>query len=324
MKHIFITGISGLLGTNLAHHLLEQGYKVTGLVRKTSSYKGKAHANLKLIEGELFGNFLPIFKQMDAIVHVAAATTQNITKYGYYHKINCESTIQLFQAARLSDVQKFVFVSTANTIGNGPLYNPGHEERAASYPYSESLYAKSKREAESYLLSSKTEMDISIVNPTFMLGAFDSKPSSGKIITRALQKRLVLYPPGGKNFVNVKDVCIAIEKCLTNSAKRQQFVIANANLSYKQFYQKLNTITHQERKLIEIPKTALKFAGIIGDLLRFFKVQTQLSSVNMKMLYAHNYYSNKKSVQELNTTYRPIETAIIDAVDYFNQNQNLR
>ena len=39
-----------------------------------------------------------------------------------------------------------------------------------------------------------------------MIGAFDTKPSSGRIILFGLKIRLVVCPPGGKNFVHVKDV----------------------------------------------------------------------------------------------------------------------
>jgi hypothetical protein len=42
--------------------------------------------------------------------------------------------------------------------------------------------------AEDFLINHKDVMDIVIANPTFMLGAYDAKPSSGRIIMMAWRK----------------------------------------------------------------------------------------------------------------------------------------
>ena len=39
MKTCLITGINGFIGSNLAKRLLENGYKVKGLIRKSSDLK---------------------------------------------------------------------------------------------------------------------------------------------------------------------------------------------------------------------------------------------------------------------------------------------
>lgn len=319
MKNVFITGVSGLLGTNLAHHMLKQGYKVIGLVRSKRSYKGNYHPNLELVEGELFYDFLSLFKQVDCVIHIAAITDQNIPRYDKYHQINYEACKQLFLAAKLAKVKHFVFVSTANTMGNGSIEDPGKENHVAKFPFTESFYAKSKLNAENYLLKNQEGIKLSIINPTFMLGAYDSKPSSGKIILRALKKSIIFYPPGGKNFVHVDDVCQAIIKSMFAKDSGQRYLIGNENLSYKDFYKKLNDLFGQKSLLIRIPKNILDTMGHIGNLLRYMGLFTPLSSINMKMLYADNYYSNEKSITDLDLVYQPIDKGISEAIAYFKE-----
>lgn len=183
--------------------------------------------------------------------------------------------------------------------------------------FKQSHYAKSKLEAENYLLKNKHKIDTVIINPTFMLGAYDTKPSSGKIILMGWNKRLIFYPPGGKNFVHVKDVSFGIIKAIEKGVSGEKYLLANTNLSYKEFFTTLNRLTDQNPMMIQIPKQLLITMGYFGNLLRKLKINTSLSITNTKILCIENYFSNNKSIKQLDMSYQPIEKAITDAVDYF-------
>jgi len=321
MKTVFVTGISGLLGTNLAIDLLENGHKVLGLVRDKKRYKGISHPNLELIERSLEDDLAPWLDIAEVVVHVAAETRQNLTSYSDYLKINFVATQHLYDSAVRSTVKKFVFVSTANTMGYGSLEDPGHEGREVRFPFSDSFYARSKIEAENYVLRKASEMETIIVNPTFMLGPYDTKPSSGKIILMGWKKRFIFYPPGGKNFVHVRDVSDGIIKALESGRHGERYLLAHENLSYRQFYEMLNAVADQSARLIAIPKQALMLLGHFGDLLRKLGIRSSLSSTNTRILCVNNYYSNQKSREKLGLNYSSTDQSIRDAIDYFNQEE---
>ncbi|OFY43490.1 MAG: dihydroflavonol 4-reductase [Bacteroidetes bacterium GWF2_40_14] len=328
MEKIFVTGVNGLLGTNLVNTLLERGFYVIGLVRNRAKYHGSVSKNLELVEGGLTDDsietLVPILMDCDYIVHVAAETSQSMLRYSDYRKINYEATVHLFEAAVMCNIKRFIFVSTANTLGYGSCNrvndfqgNSGSELAGIRAPFDKSFYAQSKREAEIYLLENKHRTDVIIVNPTFMLGAYDSKPGSGKIITMFWKKPVIFYPPGGKNFVHVADVADSIIKSFSQGINGEKYLLANENLSYREFFEKLNTQTKRNSLMIKIPAFVLLFLGFIGDIIRIFNIKTSISSVNMKILCIYNFYSNKKSVADLHVTYQPIDMAISDAIKYF-------
>lgn len=319
MKTVFITGISGLLGTNLAHSLLKQEYKVIGLVRNKLSYKGMQHPNLSLVIGDLFSDLSQCLPHVDIVVHAAAATHQGLPKQSDYDNINCKSTIMLYLNALQFKVKRFIFVSTANTIGYGVSSKDKNESRPIRYPFDHSLYAKSKLAAENYLLEKKSTMDLIIINPTFMLGGWNSKHGSNKIVLMGLHKKLVFYPPGGKNFVHVQDVVQAIIKSFVAGKSHEKYLIAGENLSYFAFFDKLRKLTHQETMLVKLPSCLLMILGIVGEILRLCGVQSSLNVNNMRILGINNFYSNEKSIRELGVRYSSIDQAIVDAVDYFTQ-----
>jgi dihydroflavonol-4-reductase len=320
MKRVFVTGANSLLGTNLIHLLLSNGYFVKGLVRNITKYKGYLSPHLQLITGGLFDDYTKILADVDYVVHTAAITCQSLVNYNDYLKVNRNSTIQLFHAAIKCKVKKFVFVSSANTIGHGSSISPGNESCVVGKPYRDSLYARSKKETEENLLSLSAEMETIIVNPSFMLGAFDTKPSSGRIILMGWKKKIIFYPPGGKNFVHVKDVALGIVRSLESGRNGEKYLLVNENLSYREFFEKLNSVAYQNPLMIMVPRLLLTGIGIFGELLRKSGIETSLSWVNMRILCTSNFYSNTKSVTELGMNYMPIEDAIADALCYFKKN----
>lgn len=317
MKSIFITGVTGLLGTNLANELLKLGYRVTAIARDPDKYFGIRTENLHLIKKDLFDDYGVYLKDVDIVVHIAAVTATNLLKYKEYEKVNYLATTRLFEKAKEYKVSKFIFISTANTIGYGSFENPGTEENEIRKPFSNHYYAQSKLQAEKFLLNQVGDMEVKILNPTFMIGANDSKPSSGKLLLMGLDKRLVFYPPGGKSFVPVNDVVSAIINSFTKGKSHEKYLIAGYNLSYKAFFKKLKSITKQSQILVPIPKTILLLLGAIGSFLRYLGITTSLSLANMKALCINNYYSNQKSKVDLGISYSSLDNAVKESVDYF-------
>lgn len=319
MKNVFITGITGLLGTNLAEDLLKEGYFVKALVR--NNFNEFSHPNLQQIQGNLFDEYTKELSQTDVFIHIAAETNQHLTKNEDYYKTNVEATQHLFKTCEKTGDKKFIFVSSANTMGYGSILNLGDETQPMKGPFTNSMYAKSKWKAEQYLLSNQSIVEVVVINPTFTIGKYDSKPSSGKIILMGWKKKLIFFPPGGKNFVAVKDVSQAIIQSIELAKNGERYLIGNENLSYKDFFIRLNKITSQNPIMIKIPKFLLLFTGYFGDIIRCLNIKTNICSANMKILCIHNYFSNKKSREELNIKYSPINNSIKEAIQYF-ENRN--
>lgn len=320
MKKVFVTGATGLLGTNVIIKLLKDGYFVIALVRQKSKYLGEEDKNLKLIEGDLAADLSLFLKEVDCFIHIAAETRQDLLSYEDYKNINYDMVVKIFTQAKVCGIKRFLFISSANTLGYGSVENPGNEQKIQHYPFTKSHYAQSKVEAENYLLQHRNIMDIVILNPTFMIGAYDSKPSSGKIIFWAWKKKLIFYPKGGKNFVHAEDAANGVVEAVKKGKNGEKYLLAQENLSYKEFFMKVNKITDQNPVMIPIPNTILKILGWIGDGLRKLNIKTNLCSPNMKALQICNYYSNQKSVNELGIKYQSIDKAIKDAVQYFTKN----
>lgn len=314
---VFVTGSSGLLGTNLILELLENGFLVKGLIRNFSSYQGTPHNNLELVQGNIMDDLSLHLRDCDYVIHTAAETNQDILEYQHYRKINVQGTLNLLEAAIQESVKKFVYVSSANTVGVPDFSKKEAENVTMKFPFTRSFYALSKLEAETALLQNKAKIDIVIANPTFMLGAYDIKPTSGQIILMALNKKFILHPPGGKNFVHVRDVAKGLIHCLQNGRNGEKYILSGTNLGYRDFFLLVSKYTGQKPTLIQVPEAILKPLGLIGDQLRKLRIKNNIHSVNMHSLCLNNYHDNSKSKSEFNMEYRSVEEAIKDALLFF-------
>ena len=320
---VLVTGANGLLATNVIAELLTEGYHVRGLIRNPSSFRYRQHPHLQLIQGDIT-NRQDIEAAMQGciyVVHVAAITAQHFLRYVDYQDVNVTATRNLIEAAIRFDATKFIYVSTANTFGYGTKEAPGCENLPIKSPFDKSLYALSKLDGQSVALSYKSRINVVVVNPTFMLGPYDSKPSSGRIVLLGQRKRILFYPPGGKNFIHVQDAARGVIKALEKGKNGEAYLLANENLSYKEFFQKMASKTGNHPLLIMIPRPLLLVAGVVGSMLRVFGVKTEVSLTNMRILCINNYYSNKKVVKGFGLSVQPIEKAIADCLEWFSSNR---
>lgn len=323
---ILVTGANGLLGHHVVMQLQQMHHDIRIIVRGSRDlYFDKT--GIEIIHGT-FTDYISLKKAADgcdAIIHIAALTAQNLLHYDDYRNINTVGAANIIRVANELNINRLVFVSTANTVGYGSPEKMADERCDIEYPFSKSFYARSKVEAEKLFVaaSKKAGRHVIIINPTFMIGSHDVKPSSGKLMLMGYRRRWMFTPKGGKNFVAVTDVATAVCNALTIGQNGERYLASGVNLSFKEFYQIQSRVGGYKQKLIKIPNAILQMAGKAGDFIRMFGVKTEISSMNLNQLLIKEYYSNKKAVEELKMPQKPIEQAIEEALNWFSERNKI-
>lgn len=320
METVLVTGANGFLATNAIAELIEAGYAVRGILRRKDTYIGKQYPDLELVEGDFTdsGFIRGAVEGCTFIVHIAAMTGQT-GKYEDYHRVNVEATLRLAEAGIEAGTRRMVYVSSANAFAYGSAEEPGDETRPTRPPFTESLYALSKAEAQNELKKYAGRLEIVTVNPTFMLGPMDARPSSGKIILMGYGKRIMAAPPGGKNFVHVGDVGKGIVAALEKGRNGEAYLLSGENMDYHTFYSTLSRISGKKMSLIRVPAWLLLGVGHICSGLYRIGIRTDATLPNMKLLCIDNYYTNAKARRELGLTFRSTEEAVRDALAWFRE-----
>lgn len=312
--NILLLGASGLLGHNVAQKLLSQNHSVTVLVRDPSKFK-ISHPRILPRKGNILSkeDLLEAMKGCDAVINCAGTTNMSLLHLEDYRPVNSHLCSLITDAMEALGIKTLVHVSTANTIGFGKEGMPASEKEMIEFPFSESFYAKTKLEGELLLkefAEKHQDGHLVIVNPGFMIGAFDTKPSSGALLLAAYRKPIMVVPKGGKSFIHVQDAAEAIVNALQMGRNGERYLLTNENLSLKEFYALQARVMGYRQWMIQIPNWLLTTAGWLGDGLRALGIPTQLCTRNVRQLMVMEYYNNSLARRELKMAASPIESAV--------------
>jgi dihydroflavonol-4-reductase len=323
---ILVTGPDGVLGSNLVRELLKRNYFVSVLLEP-----GKDPITLKdLPINRFYGNILDknalesAFVNKEIVFHCAASTSMFPARSEIVNKVNIEGTQNVVDLSLKHSIKKLIYVGTANSFGYGTSQeNPGKEGN----PYVSAKfgldYMDSKYYAQQLILTAVREQNLPalVVNPTFMIGPYDSRPSSGAMVLGIYNRKVPGYTVGGKNYVAVKDVTIAMANAITLGKIGECYIVGNVNLGYKEAFEKIAKTVGVKAPQRKLSTSIVKTYGSLNSF--FAKVFGYYPAVTKELAVIsceNHFYSPEKARKELNMPTTPIEVAIKECFDWFEQN----
>lgn len=325
---IFVTGADGLLGNNLVRLLIADGYDVKVFIQQGKDLGYLKGLPIEASYGDLL-NYEELTSAMtgaEVVINAAAVTDTWPNQGSLYWKVNVDGVENVIKAVRELKVKRLIHVGTANSFGPGDMEKPGTELDPFDGEKYGLDYITSKYKAQEIILKEAKENKLPalIVNPTFMIGPYDVKPSSGKMIISVIKGKVPGYSPGGRNFVYVKDVAQAIVNAITKGEIGECYIASGVNMTYKDMFAKMAGIFNVKPPSIAIPSFAVLIYGGILSLVGKITKKEQVISYPLALISNEfHYYSNKKAVEELDMPETDIEFAIKEAVDWFKQENYL-
>ena len=316
---ILITGATGFLGNNLARTLIDQHHDVSVTLRHSSNRKSLDGLAVDRIEADLNvpADVSMAIKDVDVVVHSAAMIQIGWTKLEESRKINVEATSLIAQAARRKNI-RMIHVSSVDALGMASETEPG-DETQLDPPNPACSYVVSKREAESaVILEVSNGLDGVIVNPGFMIGPNDWKPSSGEMMIAIANKFIPFAPAGGCSVADVRDVADGIVSAIEHGQTGQRYILGGHNMSYLELWQLMAKTLERRGPKRKLPNWMAGLAGRLGDMkTRLFKREPQINSAATQMGQMFHYYSSDKAKNELGYKIGSVEDAVGDAWDWF-------
>ena len=153
LNHVFITGVAGFIGSNLADRLLSDGASVTGWDNLSTGQErfldgAKKHPKFRLIRGDNLdlAALTAAMKGADFVLHLAANAD---IKDGWQHprkdlEQNTIATFNVLEAMRANGVKRIGFSSTGSTYGEALVTPERPTPETDLFPIQTSLYGASK------------------------------------------------------------------------------------------------------------------------------------------------------------------------------------
>lgn len=163
-----VTGANGFVGSHLVDHLLERGWKVRCLVRRTSDLRWLPEDEVEMVFGSLSNGegLSEAANGVDYVFHGAAVT--RAPRESVYFEVNAGGTRRLLESIS-GGVKRFVQVSSLAAGGPSAAGAP-RKESDADAPTG--FYGRSKLEAER-MVREAGDIPWTIVRPPSIYGSRD-------------------------------------------------------------------------------------------------------------------------------------------------------
>ncbi|MEM8613051.1 MAG: SDR family NAD(P)-dependent oxidoreductase [Cyanobacteria bacterium P01_H01_bin.105] len=332
----FVTGSTGLLGSNLTRLLLSQGFEVIALTRELTKANKvlEEHPSLKVIQGDLqeVEDFAPYLKGCNVVFHTASYFRESFD-YGDHWKqlkaINVDATIQLLEAADKAGVSKVIYVSSAcGCVGIIRGGAPSNESTPFQEFNHKNPYFKSKLMAEeaisNFLKSHK--LPVVLILPAGMMGPNDAAPTEmGRFVLNFIKGKAPVIPSGGFPIVDARDVAMAMLSAVYSGQPNERYLVTGGYYSVSEIMHNLSEITGQPVPSKKLPRFAVRLWAFIQDLIGRLKGQKPFIPGDMiRIMLSRQWFDASKSAKGLKTSYRPFKDTIKDTVQWYQQNGYLR
>lgn len=317
MKYL-VTGASGLLGNNIVRHLLASGEQVRVLHRAGTDQRSFHGLDLDLRTGNVRDapSVQSAAAGVDIIIHSAGHVHIGWSQQAEHQAVNVDGARNVAAVARASGA-RLVHVSSVNALGLGRLDNPATEETALPGAI-HCPYVVTKRAGEA-AVRKEMEQGLSavIVNPGFMLGPWDWKPSSGKMLLE-VARFAPLAPTGAFSVADARDVAAAIVAAAKTPAASGRYILGGHNLTYFDAWRKFAAAAGKRGPRFRAGPFNRWVGALAGDLWgRITGREPNLNSAGMRMSCQQHCFSSAKAGKELAFRNRPLEESIRDAWNWF-------
>lgn len=265
-KNILITGASSILMHELIKKINEKEFIIWAVTRDSAKI---SNPKIKLLEGNIrdpsFINSIVLDNKIDIVIHAAAIThTGNAQEY---FDVNLQSTINLVDASKQNNVQKFIFIST----------------RAAGKD--SGAYGISKLKAEEYI---KTNVDQwLIIRPSEIFGG-NKKEGIDKLINDLLHKKIIFCPMNLKSklypIFNGDAAQVIYDLVFEQHLDRKVITInGKEGFSYYELIDKICKTMKKKVHIIPVPKIIM---FTIKWIVEVFKIKTSFVPDQISRLYS--------------------------------------
>jgi dihydroflavonol-4-reductase len=264
---VFVTGATGLLGSNIVNAFLSEGHAVRALARTPAKTAGLyVPGDVTVIQGDLgaIGAFAGQLAGCDLLVHAAAYFREYYAPGDHWdmlYRTNVDGTRDLLNAAAGHGIGKVVYIGTSGLIG--PPVPPGNVSDESTPPGKrthENLYFRSKLLAEEAIAEWSREHPTAVMHilPGWMFGPGDTGPTgSGRMVLDFLARKLPGIAPGRAAVVDARDVAGAVVRAAERGRSGERYIVGGRAATLQEIVETLERVSGVPAPRLRLPYFAI-------------------------------------------------------------------
>lgn len=310
-----------MLGRFVCAHFASLGVPVVGICRSTSTKPAQPGVTWR--EADL-ADPLALARALegaDTVIHAAAIVSFDPKQRQSLLEANVQGTAHVVNACLEQGTRHLIHVSSVAALGRSKGLPHIDETATWSTDSLESDYGLSKHQAELEVFRGQEEgLTVSIINPSMILAPVTDGRSSARLFDYVWQGR-AFYPTGSINYVDVRDVVAALEALYHNPQPGQRFILNADSLPYREMFREMAQRLGKKPPFVEVPYWAAIAAGWLSETWAAWRGAELLVSRQTARLAKETFhFENKKAVNQLGMTFRPLAETLDWCCAAYRQN----
>jgi len=139
-------------------------------------------------------------------------------------------------------------------------------------------------------------------------------------VERFLRRQIPAVPPGGLNFVDVRDAAEATLAAMERGRPGQRYLLGGPNWTFREFFARLERVAKQSGPRLRLPNgVARAGAFLLERAYRAAGREPPIDRVSVEMSEHFWYVDSSKAERELGFAARDPQLTLADTVKYLRQ-----
>ena len=326
MRRAFLTGGTGFVGHGIARALVEAGFEVRALVRRSAAEPDLdrlARLGVERVTGDLLdpGSYQAALAGTEAVFHAAAIHATWVKDPDAIYQVNVEGTRRLHGAAIRAGCTHFVHTSSIKTMGITP---GGLSDEATPYQLwaLDGHYGRSKKMAEDYLIQAPPEISVKILNPCAVIGTGDGHGTpTMAILRKAMASRMFVGVDTSMGLVDVEDVGRAQVLALDRAPDKARHLLCAGNMTLGDLVRAAARIAGRRTWFLPLPFTlAMAVAGSSEFTARILPLPPLVTRSSLRIARMKPAFDGSRAAAALGFAYLALPTTLQRTVQWLLEN----
>jgi dihydroflavonol-4-reductase len=321
-----VTGGTGFLGSHLVEVLCRT--REPGRIRVLA--QGPAprleRLGVEVMRGSVLspGDLARAVAGVADVYHLAGLVSRKPSEGHRMYALHVDGTRLLCEAARAAGVGRLVLASTSGTVAVSTRADelpdedsPAPIELIARWPY----YASKLYQEQTARRCCGDAIRLVIVNPSLLLGPGDERLSSTRDVLSFLAGDFQMIPPGGINFVDVRDVAEVLPVAMERGRSGERYLLGGYNWTCREFFGRLERLSKVPGPRLRAPNKVITLwaARAQAALYEALGRQAPVDPTTVDLARHFWYFDSKKAASELGFVARDPTETLYDTIKYLRE-----
>ena len=314
-RRVVVTGGTGFLGGHLVRQLCGMGARVRVLALPARTATAADNdGTVELVNGDICDRSLVRSALADAevVFHAAGIVAVWGPALKRLRNVHVQGTQNVLDAAPSSAR----IVHTSSLVAVGATLSAVPLTEGAPFPANVAAipYAAAKRESEEIALGSGR--DVVVTNPGTLIGPEDDEPSvMGRFCRRYWKGHIPFAPPGGFNFVDVRDVATAHLLAAEHGTRGERYLLGGENHTFHSILALLAEVAgYRPRWSPQLSDRAMQLLAVAAETRSYWSGKEPYPSFgHVQINRLHWYCRSDRARTQLGFAPRPVRESLADA-----------